>query len=287
MLFKNRKIEQLVERIDKGDKNANYELSVLFDKGLTDEEYNRIRKNVYSRHIQQNPNDAYAYYMLAILEDNKKVAEQLYIHSAQLGYLGAMSALGLYYSEYSNGEYSNSGFGYDEQKSQFWYRKAAETGDPAAMVDYATFCLSNQEEKMFYYQKAANLGYWKGMYELGKCYHSPATRMPTPEEEEKAKYWLLRAADLCNDPRDTSTFASLAFELGNIYGKKYLMRTVLPSYQRQDAIEALRWFTYALVFDFPCKESIHKISEYCNIEYTDRDYQFLRQQAVDRFDWNK
>ena len=75
--------------------------------------------------------------MLAILEDNKKSSEQLYIQSAQLGYLGAMSTLGLYYSEYSNGEYSDSGFGYDEQKSQFWYKKAAETGDPAPTGPHA------------------------------------------------------------------------------------------------------------------------------------------------------
>ena len=98
MFFKKKKIEQLIERIDAGDKNANYELSLLFDKGLTNEEYNRIRKNVYNRHIQQNPNDAYAYYMLAILEDNKKSSEQLYIQSAQLSYLGAMSTFGPYYS---------------------------------------------------------------------------------------------------------------------------------------------------------------------------------------------
>lgn len=140
MLFNRNKpsyLEILVERIDNGDKTAEDELHRMFYNGLTSEKHNEARRKVYNRRLANNPNDSYALYMLALLEDNKTKSEQLYLKAAQLGNLDAMSALGLYYSEYSNDEYSNSGFGYDEKKSIYWYKQAADTGDPKAMVDYA------------------------------------------------------------------------------------------------------------------------------------------------------
>lgn len=258
----------------------------MFYNGLTSEQHNEARREVYNRRLANNPNDSYALYMLGLLEDNKAKSEQLYIRAAQLGSIEAMSGLGSKYSEYSNSEPFCNGFGHGEEKSRYWYKQAADTGDPKCLVDYAIFCLGGVEqrdEKISYLKRAAESGYWKGMYELAQCYNSPIIGERTKDKVEYAKYWYLSAIELCNNPSDTYTFSLLASSLGHIYGDKFLSKQVPPNTDFEDACEAVKWFVYAYVFDYPCKDDITRILDYCGINFTDEDFQALRDQAVRKF----
>lgn len=121
------------------------------------------------------------------------------------------------------------------------------------------------------------------MYQLAESYYRLPDRFPTDEEIEYAKYWYLQAADNCNNSKNTHSFASISFALGNIYGKKFLSKQVPPNTDFEDACEAVKWFVYAYVFDFPCKDDITQILDYCGINFTDEDFQALRNQAVRKF----
>lgn len=93
----------------------------------------------------------------------------------------------------------------------------------------------------------------------------------------------MSATELCNNPSDTYTFSLLASSLGHIYGDKFLSKQVPPNTDFEDACEAVKWFVYAYVFDYPCKDDITRILDYCGINFTDEDFQALRDQAVRKF----
>lgn len=136
LLFgKKKRIAQIVVPSDNGEPWAVNERNALFDKGMTDDEYNEIRKDVYKSLADNGDCHAMYWYALLIQSSNKKESENWYQRAAGLGDVDAMKALGLHYSEYANGEYDSVGygFGYNEELSLFWYKKAAETGDPDAI----------------------------------------------------------------------------------------------------------------------------------------------------------
>lgn len=132
LLFgKKKRITQIVVPSDNGEQWAINERNTLFDKGMTDDEYNEIRKEVYKKQADNGDRHAMYWYALLIQGDDKKASESWYRRAAELGDVDAMKALGLFYSEYANGEYDSVGygFGYNEEYSLFWYKKAAAAGD--------------------------------------------------------------------------------------------------------------------------------------------------------------
>ena len=141
IIGKKKRIAQIIVPADNGEPWALNERNTLFDKGMTDEEYNEIRKELYKKKAYNGDRHAMYWYALLIQGSDNRESESWYCRVAELGDIDAMNALGLYYSEYANGEYDSVGygFGYNRELSLFWYRKAAETGDPDAIHSLELF----------------------------------------------------------------------------------------------------------------------------------------------------
>lgn len=162
-----RDIASIVEAADRNDPAAKKKLYEYFDRGLTDEAYNEIRRKVYLPKAQAG--DANAQYYMGLLSKTKQDMISWWTKSAENGNTQAMSGLSLGYSL----DVSDSlGFGIDKNKSEYWLRKAAET-DPAAMVSLALdYSVNDRDyEALELYLKAGNMAHGKTKV---KAYQSAA-----------------------------------------------------------------------------------------------------------------
>ena len=93
--------------------------------------------------------------------------------------------------------------------------KAANTGDPEAIYDIATYYekgrgVDEDEDAAFeWYQKAAGLGLGKAQYKLGMCF---IKETGTDKDEDAARTWLGKAADQGYPPAQ--------YQLGKFLAKK-------------------------------------------------------------------
>ena len=137
--------------------------------------------------------------------------------SAGLGDVEAQVRLGKLYSE-------GHGLPRDEEKSLFWYGKAAEQGHAGAQryLAFEAYSLT-WAEMARWRQKLADQGDVRAKYLLGDMY---AKGIGVPQDKTKALYWFRSAADQEHD--------SAQFMLGDMYASG----DGVP----QDKAEAAHWF---------------------------------------------
>lgn len=279
---KKSKIARLVIPSDKGEQWAIDELHRWFDNGLDGDEYNKIRIQVYTPLANKGNDEAMYWLGILYLIDNNELSEYWFLKSANLGNIKAMKSLALGYSEFANEENSSSGYGEDAEKEKYWYKKAADLGDPDAMDSYAIMCDIDEKEKREYLERASQMGYWKGMYDLARFLESPSRNINHCNDEVVKKLYL-EAAERCTNPRDISTFGLIAYSLGYIFGKAFIFDNSGINIDIEDGREALKWFTYADVCEMQSQELIHKVSVNSGIPFDNNDYQYYRNQVIDHF----
>lgn len=128
----------VIEAADRGDAEARMKLGKAFEKGLTSEEHNILRRQAYC--LKAEKGDPFAQYWMGFLcsmiDRNAKMAVYWYERSAEQGNTEAMRDLALGYSEYLNTadlDYGPVPLGYDKNKELFWLRRAAYCGDKKAI----------------------------------------------------------------------------------------------------------------------------------------------------------
>lgn len=222
---------------DSGDEMAKEKLNYAFDRGLTSEEHNNIRKKAYYPLAVNG--DANAQYWMGFLALNvdKNASQALYWleKAATQGNTEAMLALALGYSEFIN-DPDNSyagyiGFGFDASKERFWKLKAADCGDSQAQVDLALdYSIDGDiENALKMYHNATNtndckilMKAYKGLADIyGNMLDAQNYNIP------KQKEYLIRVLEMKQNnlnymgAYDETYYASAAFSLGSIFMREY------------------------------------------------------------------
>lgn len=285
---RNRDLENLVVPYENNEAWAIQKVRDLFAHGLSNEDWNKARRKVFTR--LANKGDAYAMYMLGILSENSFESKRWLEAAANHGSTEAMKSLGLKYLDLGDDfNTPDPAFQPNNELSKYWYKRAAECGDADAMTSYASFhCDDNFDEKCHYYEMAAKAGYWKGYKGLADAYEG----LLFGSDGSKTEYVLnlyLQAAHLCTDHHDSDTYASIAHSIGHLYGALFLLDTapkesVVKVYGKvKNPIEAMRWYTYADVCGFDSQENIFKISQNSGVHFDNNDYQRYRQEVINHF----
>lgn len=152
-------LEQLREKAEKGDAQAQYRLGQAYDHG---------------RGVEQNYREAAHWYQ----------------QSANQGHRDAQFSLGYFY-EYGQGVHI------DLEEAVNWYRKSAEQRNTTALV-YLGKCYehgkgvdNNMAEAFQYYHKAAVLGNLWAQHIVGYCYE---VGLGVPQDWNEAVKWYRNAA---------------------------------------------------------------------------------------------
>lgn len=229
--------DDIIIAADKGDTYAEQKLDLEFDRGLTSEEHNNLRKKAYyPLAISGDANAQYWMGFLALyIDKNASQALSWYEKAANQGNTEAMLALALGYSEFIN-DPDNSyagyiGFGYDASKERFWKLKAAECGDSQAQVDLALdYSIDGEvENALKMYQKATNsndckilMRAYKGLADIyGNSLDAQNHNV------SKQKECLIRVLEMKQNnlhdmgAYDETYYASAAFSLGSIFMREY------------------------------------------------------------------
>ncbi|MDE6577277.1 MAG: hypothetical protein K2K58_03800, partial [Muribaculaceae bacterium] len=129
-----------------------------------------IATNILSKMAEENNPEALE--MLAEVENDKKnfqKAANLFERAAELGNVGAMFNLALYYEH-------GDRIPKDIHKALKWYKAAAEKGDATSMVNLGSLLedgpedIQNHKEAFQWFLKAAESGYTVAWNEVAHCY---------------------------------------------------------------------------------------------------------------------
>ena len=131
----------VVRAADRGEPWAEMQLSRAFDKGLTADEHNALRRMAYALDaargdpIAQNWMGFLSWYV----DKNPEQAIYWYECAAKQGNTEAMCSLFFGYCDIVNNGELDPGpvpFGYDEAKAYYWLKKAADLGDKEAIEKF-------------------------------------------------------------------------------------------------------------------------------------------------------
>ena len=229
--------DDIIIAADRGDTYAKQKLHFEFDRGLTSEEHNNLRKKAY--HPLATNGDSNAQYWMGFLTLNidRNASQALYWYekAANQGNTEAMLALALGYSEFIN-DPNNSyagyiGFGYHASKERFWKLKAAEYGDHQAQADLALDYKidGDMENALKMYLKATDS---RDCKILMKAYKGLADIYGNSLDTQnynvsKQKECLIRVLEMKQNnlhdagAYDETYYASAAFSLGSIFMSEY------------------------------------------------------------------
>lgn len=216
---------------DKGEEAAKQKVRQEFDRGMTDEEYNKLRIDVYRPLAEAG--DAHAQYWMGLLSVGKNTTQAVawYEKAAEQGNTEAMLALANGYGEYGNEPYYKDGFGFDAAKERFWKLKAAESGNEQAKVDIALDYLidGDVENALKQYRSASNSKDCKILIKayagLTKIYGNSA--YPNYYDIKLYEDYLIRILEMKqNNPKnirayDETEYNAAASSLGYLYKKNY------------------------------------------------------------------
>ena len=131
----------VIRAADLGEPWAEMQLSKAFDKGLTSDEHNALRRLAYS--LEATQGDPVAQYWMGFLswtiDKNVERAICWFELAAEQGNTEAMRDLAHGYGEFLNTANLNYGpppFGLDEKKAYYWLKKAADLGDEKAIESF-------------------------------------------------------------------------------------------------------------------------------------------------------
>ena len=234
-LEKEKEIEAIVEGVDRGDAYAKQQLSVYFNKGLSSEEYNRIRMRVYTPKAEQG--DPIAQYWLGLLygfENQVDTSHKWYLQSAENGNIEAMRDLAFRFGEFANepGNCPFAVFGNNPEKHIHWLQRAANLGDAKSQADigdlfyYGDIVDKNYEEAIKWYDSASRNGSAKGYIGLAQIYNHMIDRKFF--NLDKYEEVLLNAMRLGQEKE----YESAASSLGMLYGATFIYDTVLDEYKK-------------------------------------------------------
>lgn len=190
------KIEQLREKAEKGDVNAQVDLGWAYEKGINvKQDYKEALKWYHKAADQSN---LWAINQIGLCHSrgngvvaSKPEAFEWYMKAAKQGYSWAQYNVGVYYER-----------GYavkrDPSKAVEWYQKASDQ-ENADAINNLGVCYEKGEGtskdtmKAFdLYRKAANMGNYLAAQNLGKCYEFCKG---TQQDWEQAVFWYRKAAD--------------------------------------------------------------------------------------------
>lgn len=240
--------DNLIIRADKTmseyDRNNLY--AAIDRKGYSDEQYNNYRTSLYTRLAKSG--DTFAQCQLgdlAHLQKQTNEALHWYTLSAEGGCTEAMYSLGLYYSEFGNGEYSSGGFGYDPVKSFGYFLQAAQGGHLKAMHSVAC-CFEDGEgtaadsdKALEWAQRGASLGSWDCCYYLAESVYN--NLLHPMHDQAKALQWYRKSAEYA----DRDQFERTVRSMGYIYGGSYIYNT--PETPLSDRKKAAYCFTMSYI----------------------------------------
>jgi TPR repeat protein len=119
---------------DCGDERAKDELDKAFNRGMTAEEHNSLRRQAY--YSNANEGDPIAQYWMGFLcsmiDRDVNMTIYWYECSAKQGNIEAMRALALGYGEFINNsdlDYGPVPLGYDKDKELYWLQMVANYSD--------------------------------------------------------------------------------------------------------------------------------------------------------------
>ena len=119
--------------------------------------------------------------------------------------------------------------GHNDQQAVYWYQKAAEQGNVVAqfnlgvMYDEGSGVPQDGKQAVYWYQKAAEQGYLGAQYNLGLMYENGRG---VPKDDKQAVYWFQKAAE--------QGYAGAQYNLGLMYAEG----RGVP----QDDKQAVSWF---------------------------------------------
>ncbi len=190
-----KKLSQAIEATKNEDKQALFDLALMYDDGDGVEEDNDKAIALYIKaankgHVKAMNNLALMYDEGDGVEEDNEEAVKWYTKAAEQGYATAQYNLGMMYDE-------GEGVKRDDEKAIYWYTKAAEQGDEDAqnnlgiMYDEGEGVKEDDKRAFYWYSKAAKNGqktsqyYLAGMYEKGDV---TEVNMPL------AVYWYAKSA---------------------------------------------------------------------------------------------
>jgi hypothetical protein len=190
-----KKLSQAIEATKGEDKQALFDLALMYDDGDGVEEDNEKAIALYIKaankgHIKAMNNLALMYDEGDGVEEDNEEAVKWYTKAAEQGYSTAQYNLGMMYDE-------GEGISLDDEKAIYWYTKAAEQGDEDAqnnlgiMYDEGEGVKEDDKRAFYWYKKAAKNGQKTSQYYLAKMYEKgKATEVNMP----LAVYWYAKSA---------------------------------------------------------------------------------------------
>ena len=211
---------------DRGDPAAKQQLYDAFDHGLTDNEYNAIRRRVY--YPLANQGDPVAQYWMGFLsqqiDKDMNNAKYWFEQSANQGNFDSMRALAFGYSEFANTYSDAQGFGFNENMERFWKQKAAQMGDAESQADLALdyVIAGDTENALLWYQLASDSSNLKvAIKALMGLAHIYGERTDLKHyDKQKQKDCLIRVLTMKQNnlydlnAYDEDNYRKAAFELG-------------------------------------------------------------------------
>ena len=271
-------IIQADKTMSEGDRQKLY--TAIDRKGYSGDQYAAYRTSLYVRLAKSG--DAFAQCQLgdiAHIQEKANEALHWYTLSAQGGCSDAMYSMGLYYSKFSNGEYSSYGFGYDPLKSFHYYLQAAQNGHLKAMAAVAR-CYADGEgvdtdldKALEWAQRGANLGGWDCCYYLANSIYND---MCHPlYDQAKALQWYGKSVAYA----DRDQFERTVRSMGYIYGAAYLYNS--PETPISDRRKAAYCFTMAYITNHD-DDSDKKLYQKTGYRISDQEFSKLRDDTINR-----
>lgn len=129
------KLEEFIIKHDAGELDWNHLNDYMISNRIDEETYNKVRRESHKKYADMGIVEHQNWYALLVAGINKEESFKYYNLAAEQGNVYAMKQLAFAYSEASEG--TDISFRVDPEREIFWRRKAAETGDPEALCDYA------------------------------------------------------------------------------------------------------------------------------------------------------
>lgn len=222
----NNNIDLIIEAADSGDEDAEKQLSVMFDNGLTADKHNELRMKVYKPKAVQG--DANAQYWLGFLYScvvyDAKLAKYWYEKAAMQGDIRAMRGLAFGYNPYVNdnpADYGHVSFGYNLEEYLGWINELIEVGDAYSMCELALeyeigeIVGQDKEKAKELYELAAKQNYGKAYVGLAGIYGNIIGKY----YDKQLEYEMLLKAMQC---KERDPFEQASYSLGLMFGGAYL-----------------------------------------------------------------
>ncbi|EXX66778.1 Bck1p [Rhizophagus irregularis DAOM 197198w] len=229
---------------ENGNKNAQYNLGLCYEKGIGIEKDEIKAFYWYQKSIENGNNNAQ--YNLGLFYENGIGIEKSnfqafywYQKAAENNNKNAQYSLGLCYEK-------GIGIEKNDDKAFHWYQKAAENANKNAQYNLglyyekgvginktnkddakASYCEKNEIKAFYWYQKAAENGNNSAQHRLSVVYENG---IGTEKDETKAFYWCQKAAE--NGNKDAQYKLSIYFNNGTV--------------TKRDEVKAFYWYQKAV-----------------------------------------